>query len=181
MLLFSANLHAQPTPTVSLPHVVESPGLVYIPVVVNFNHGGPFCSADFKIDYDPDVLQFLGINNNNSGVGGNFFHPTIPATPPIQVGWFDPTDEGTSMQGNFVQLIFHYSGGDSDLVFMNLNEIGESAIFSCDDETTPTTTSFFNGSITEQTTPPLVPLPGLAVLFGFGFITLFVAIRAFKS
>ncbi len=181
MLLLSANLHAQLSPTVSLPDVVESPGLVYIPVFVNFNHGGPFCSADFKIDYDPEVLVFLGINNNNSGVGGSFFSSPISAAPPITIGWFDPLNDGTNMQGSFVQLIFHYSGGDSDLEFLNTNDIGESVIFSCDGATTPTHTEFSNGSITEQTTPPPVPLPGLAVLFGFAFITLFVAIRAFKS
>lgn len=166
-------------PTITLPNVEAVPGTVIIPVTIDFSTGGPYCSADFTIHFDSNVLEFVAVNNLNPAAGG-VVAPSPPDTEPVVFAWVDLTDIGTSMTGVFFELEFNYLGGDTDIIFHNPNTNGYSAIFSCDDDTTPTNSIFNNGSVTAPLPPP-VPLSNIAILFGFGLMTLLITIRMFKG
>ncbi len=175
-----ASLQLLSNPTITLPNVEAVPGTVIIPVTIDFSANGPFCSADFSIHFDTNVLQYVGVNNLNPAAGGVVAPAPPHAEPPVVIAWVDLDDIGTSMSGVLFELEFDYLGGDSDIIFFNPNTNGSTAIFSCDDDTTPANAIFNNGSVVAPLPPP-VPISNLAVLFGLGFMTLFIAIRIFKG
>jgi hypothetical protein len=100
------------SPSVSIPlNIVPSGSTVTIPVhITGLATAG---AISLRFNYNKDVLTYTGFANKPSA--GNF---SAGATNGVaSFGWFNTTALGTD-DGKFVDLIFTYNGGSTDLAFV---------------------------------------------------------------
>lgn len=148
LLLLSITLHlarAQ-TATVSIADYTADPGSVNIPVeVTNFVDVG---AITLFIEYDPNVITF---QSYTSTVISNVFVNTYPSGSNYILGisWAEINSINVS-SGTLMELIFYYSGGYSDLNFLeSYCEIANTGGYVIP-------TIYTDGSIGPATTVPIV-------------------------
>ncbi len=149
--------------TVSIPHVIDTPGIVDIPINVDFSEFD-VCAFEFRVNFDGDVLQYQSAVDNTLSVTEN----SIIANT-VDLAWSDLT--AIDLVGELLKLRFNYLGGTTSLTFTVSTNPGSSDdpswLVDCTLE--PITTTFTNGSIT-QAAP--IPLQIWGLLLGVGLIVI---------
>ncbi|MBU1095930.1 MAG: T9SS type A sorting domain-containing protein [Bacteroidetes bacterium] len=74
-------------------------------------------SLSLFIDYDQQVVDFIGLENNTYGITAN------ASGNSVNVGWFDAINPITLKSGKLADLVFVVKSGKTDLVFNNTSEI----------------------------------------------------------
>lgn len=112
--MFAGSVFAQTT-TTSLPQVYANPGEeVVVPVsVTSFNS---VASVSLALTYDPSVLQFVGLQNINASLSGNFITNVMPGGlgEELILSWFALTPANIG-NGTLMEVKFSYYGGSSSL------------------------------------------------------------------
>lgn len=124
---------------VDIPDVQAVPGSnILVPInVENFNNIG---AVSLKINYNPSVVTFNGLQNNPSGFSAN------ANAGVITVGWFDVTGANPLSLGStkLLDLSFSYTSGSSNISFDTAqNEIS-------DGSANPVFAVYNNGSVLPQ-------------------------------
>jgi hypothetical protein len=148
--------------TVSLPHVIETPGIVDIPINVDFSEY-EVCAFDIEVNFDGDVLQFQSAVDNtwSVSVGSN--------ANTVNLAW---AGTSSNYSGELLKLRFNYLGGTTSLTFTVSSDPGASDdpswLTDCTiGDPAPITTTFTSGSITQTAH---IPLQIWGLLIGIGLI-----------
>jgi len=180
-LAMSLSAQQLPPAEVDIADVIEKPGLVLIPVYVDFSMMSPVsgaCAFDFTINFNPGVLTAWNGVQNAPSAGIITQTPVGATSGQIKISWSNTT--GTTMKGKLLDLAFLYAGGCTDLTFVQPNTFGITEVGDCA-VATPAgyPTNFIKGSICEEIAP--VPLASWPIYLVFGLIIVFmvVGIRKF--
>ncbi len=168
--VFALSLNAQNT--VKIGDVTALPGLVDIPINVNFGVVTNTCTFDLTINFDNTQLTWVGVNNVAALPGTNLVAVAVNSPTQIKLSWTDntPIATGSNLNGVLLNLGFTYTGGNSAITFsapaFGIVELGSCAGFAI-------SSTFTNGSITESA---LVPVSNWAIFLGIGLIVVFMAV-----
>lgn len=127
--------HAQTT--VTIPDTTSARGEISLPVEVDPDLGG-VGSMTIHIEFDTDVLEFLGFSDNPFEGDPNFL--TTINGDQLSIVWFGTTP--VEITDKLFNLDFDYSGGTSALAFVGTNEI-------TDGDAQAYNINFVNGSVSE--------------------------------
>ena len=184
---FALNAKAQFVAEVDIDDVIKLPNrVVEIPIFVDFDRGEVVRSFELWLDYNDNVIEFLGIAN----VADEFTVPPVnvvpgaPADPRAKLflEWTDPgTDDlAAGFEGKLLDLQFYYNGGFSAITYVFQEPDGETRteVGGGDIGGDFLLTEFIPGSINEETVP--VPLSNWALFAGLFLIAGFMAFRMVK-
>jgi hypothetical protein len=166
--IFALNLNAQNTVTIG--DVTALPGLVDIPIDVNFGVVTNTCSFDLTINYNTSQLTWVGIANVNGTLPSPAPTVSFPSVGQVKISWLSGS-VGSAINGKLLDMQFTYAGGNSDLTF-SAPAAGVVELGNCTGPS-PIATTFNDGSITESA---LVPVSNWAIFLGIGLIVVFMAV-----
>ncbi len=149
--------------TVSIPHVIDMPGIVDIPINVDFSEYD-VCAFEFEVSFDGGVLEFQSAEDNTWAVSVGSNGNTV------DLAWASLS--ASDFVGELLKLRFNYLGGTTSLTFTVSAVPGASGDPSWLTDCTigspaPITTTFTSGSITQAAH---IPLQSWGLLIGIGLI-----------
>lgn len=109
---------------IALPDVTETPNTsINVPMDVDFSEiTDGVSSFNFVIDFDPGALDYTSITNVALT---NVTVQEVSASR-ISIGWLNPDETGSSLNGKLLDITFAYGIGDSDLTFVEaLSAVGD--------------------------------------------------------
>lgn len=167
VLIFSLALMLGPKgmtqDSVSLPDdLIAEPGdVVNIPVWVDLGNTGNVCGIHLNIQFDDQVLSFIGETNVHPLVA-NVDVKLVGGGEVVDIYWFDWFFTGISAGDGIdvlLELEFQFDGGESALEFVGPGWPNPSSLLDCTGAIAEINTQFTNGFIGEAVAVPLANWP----------------------
>ncbi len=102
---------------VNLPNLeICGEGNTEIFVPINFEEINSIGAISLQVNYDPEVIEFVGYENLNSAISNPFVNVLQNPTR-IAIAWFSMSGLGVNIDGKLLDLKFNYLGGETELTF----------------------------------------------------------------